>query len=107
MLTSAVYGIQPFPQLPCNGGFMDNAFSYVKEDGGLNTEKSHLYEGNDDSCHFDKNSIGATNRGFADILQDNADTMKKAVATIGPGFVDIDTSQESFQFQYNEPECDA
>ncbi|XP_068148101.1 cathepsin L1 isoform X1 [Drosophila tropicalis] len=93
----------------CNGGLMDNAFRYVKDNGGIDTEKSYAYEGIDDSCHFDKNSIGATDRGFTDIPQGNEKKLAQAVATIGPVSVAIDASQQSFQFYsegvYDEPHC--
>ncbi|XP_059224580.1 cathepsin L [Stomoxys calcitrans] len=95
----------------CNGGLMDNAFRYIKDNGGIDTEKSYPYEGIDDSCHFDKASIGATDTGFVDIPQGNEEMLMKAVATMGPVSVAIDASQESFQFYregvYIEPNCNA
>jgi len=95
----------------CNGGLMDNAFRYIKDNGGVDTEKSYPYEGIDDSCHFDKSTVGATDRGFVDIPEGDEEKMKQAVAVIGPISVAIDASHESFQFYsegvYDEPSCDA
>lgn len=95
----------------CNGGLMDNAFRYIKDNGGIDTEISYPYEGIDDTCHFDKSKIGATDRGFVDIPQGDERKLMEAVATIGPVSVAIDASHESFQFYnegvYDEPTCDS
>ena len=53
----------------CNGGLMDNAFRYIKANGGIDTERSYPYEGMDDNCHFDPSNVGETDRGFVDIPQ--------------------------------------
>ena len=81
------------------------------DNGGIDTEKSYPYEAIDDSCHFNKGTVGATDRGFTDIPQGDEKKMAEAVATVGPVSVAIDASHESFQFYsegvYNEPQCDA
>jgi len=94
----------------CNGGLMDNAFKYIKANGGIDTEQSYPYEGVEESCHFNPSDIGETDKGFVDVTPGSEHDLKKAVAAVGPVSVAIDASHESFQFYshgvYDEPECD-
>ncbi|XP_075551626.1 procathepsin L-like [Dermacentor variabilis] len=93
----------------CEGGLMDNAFQYIKANGGIDTEKSYPYEAEDGECRFKKQNVGATDTGFVDIEQGSEDDLKKAVATVGPVSVAIDASHSSFQLYsegvYDETEC--
>lgn len=93
----------------CNGGLMDNAFKYIKENGGIDTEESYPYEGKDDKCRYDPASKGATDKGFTDIPSGNEAKLTEAIATVGPISVAIDASHPSFQMYkkgvYDEESC--
>uniref|UniRef100_H2ZJQ0 Peptidase C1A papain C-terminal domain-containing protein n=1 Tax=Ciona savignyi TaxID=51511 RepID=H2ZJQ0_CIOSA len=113
----------------CNGGLMDQAFNYIKLQGGIDTEayypyeakvlfeldkqlklrKLHIYKYLNDKCRYNKTDVGATDVGYKDIASGDEEMLKEAVATRGPISVAIDASHQSFQFYsngvYNEPEC--
>jgi cathepsin L len=63
---------------------MDNAFEYIKENGGIETEGDYPYKAKDNKCHYDKTKIAATCTGFVDIPTGDEEALKEAVATIGP-----------------------
>jgi len=93
----------------CNGGLMDQAFQYIKENKGIDTEDSYKYEAKDGKCRFKAENVGATDTGFTDISSGDEDALKQAIATVGPISVAIDASQDSFQFYstgvYTDPDC--
>lgn len=89
---------------------MDNAFRYIKANGGVDTEESYPYNAHENTCHFKRSDVGETDKGFVDVPAGSERALKKAVATVGPVSVAIDASHTSFQFYshgvYDEPECD-
>ncbi|XP_003740719.1 cathepsin L1 [Galendromus occidentalis] len=101
---SAVYG-----NAGCNGGLMDNAFRFIKDAGGLETEKSYPYTGKDGTCHFDARGIGAKLTGFVDVPSRDEEALKEAAGVVGPVSVAIDASGQNFQFYkdgvYDEITC--
>lgn len=93
----------------CNGGLMDFAFQYIKQNHGIDTENSYPYEAKEGTCRYTKKNSGATDTGFVDVPQGDEQKLMEAVATVGPVSIAIDASQPSFQFYsqgvYDEPEC--
>jgi len=93
----------------CQGGLMDNAFRYIKANGGIDTEESYPYEAKNLKCRFTKENVGATDTGFIDIKQGDENDLMKALATVGPVSVAIDASHMSFQLYrsgvYDERKC--
>ena len=55
----------------CNGGLMDNAFRYIKANGGVDTEVSYPYTADENPCHFKRSDVGETDKGFVDVPAGN------------------------------------
>jgi len=87
---------------------MDQAFQYIKDNKGVDTEKAYPYEAEDDTCRFSNNSIGATDTGFMDIPSGDEAKLQAAVATVGPISVAIDATN-NFQLYkqgvFKDPSC--
>ncbi|XP_071956336.1 procathepsin L-like [Antedon mediterranea] len=93
----------------CEGGLMDNAFKYIKANGGIESEESYSYTAEDGKCKFDASLVVATDTGYTDVESGSEQKLKSAVATVGPISVAMDASHQSFQLYhqgvYSEPGC--
>jgi len=93
----------------CNGGLMDQAFTYIKVNKGIDTEMSYPYTAHDQTCAFSADNVGATDNGFTDVTSKDENALMQAVGTVGPVSVAIDASHTSFQLYshgiYHERLC--
>lgn len=81
----------------CEGGLMDNAFTYIQQNNGIDTEASYPYTAMNGQCKFNAANVGASDTGFTDIKSKSEEDLQSAVATVGPVSVAIDASHTSFQ----------
>lgn len=95
----------------CSGGFMENTFEYVKDNGGIDGEKEYPYNGVNGTCKYKPEKSEATVRGFVNIPKDDETKLTQAIAIAGPISIYFDFFIDSFQFYssgiYFEPRCDA
>lgn len=85
----------------CNGGLMDLALKFIKQNGGITTEASYPYKAKDGKCDTTKeNAPAVTIDGHEDVPPNNEDALLKAVAN-QPVSVAIDAEGSAFQF-YSE-----
>lgn len=91
----------------CNGGLMDQAFEYIKENGGIDTEEAYPYEAKEEECRYNRTFKGATDIGFQDVESGDEEALKNASATIGPLSVAIDAGTFRFRFYHSGVFSDA
>ncbi|GIY44450.1 cathepsin L [Caerostris darwini] len=93
----------------CHGGMIDDAFEFIKNENGVDTEESYPYGAVQDSCSFKPENVGATCTGHVDIPTGDEEALKQAVATVGSVSVAIDAHHESFHDYktgiFDEPSC--
>ena len=98
-----------YGNMGCDGGLMENAFKYIRDNHGVDTENSYPYEAHDDKCRFKNKTVGADDKGYMEIPQGDERKLTQAIAMKGPVSIAIDASQESFRLYdggvYDEPAC--
>jgi len=81
----------------CEGGWPDKAMEYVIHNGGVDTEASYPYEGMDESCVYNKSTLGANISRVVQIEYGNMRALYDALGSVGPISVAID-AESDFQF---------
>lgn len=82
----------------CGGGMMDNAFAWIKNNGGICTESSYPYESSSGTAPSCTSSCSAavTITGHTDVSENDEDALANAVAQ-NPVSVAIEADQSVFQ----------
>ncbi|KAE8588075.1 hypothetical protein XENTR_v10022324 [Xenopus tropicalis] len=95
----------------CGGGYMTNAFEYVRDNKGIDSENAYPYVGEDQECMYNATGKAASCKGFKEVQEGSEKALKKAVGLVGPVSVGIDAGLSSFQFYskgvYYDKDCNA
>jgi len=125
-----------FGNYGCNGGWTTNAFEYIAKNGGIETDASYPYKGcnkedlidklnitvdidfcdvNDykgnnstSYCHFDPAKVETTMKGYARVKKGDEESLKSAVATVGPISVSmnvVDNMRFYHKGVYDDKQC--
>ncbi|OMO94567.1 hypothetical protein CCACVL1_05921 [Corchorus capsularis] len=81
----------------CNGGFMEKAYEYIINNGGITTEENYPYKGRDDVCDRNKaRNHAVTISGYQLVPENDEESLREAVAR-QPVSVAIDAGGYEFQ----------
>lgn len=93
----------------CGGGYMTNAFQYVADNSGIDSEAAYPYMGVEQQCRYNSSEVAAQCKGYKEVPVGNEHALAVALYKVGPISVGIDASQSGFQFYskgvYYDPEC--
>ncbi|XP_056236454.1 procathepsin L-like [Seriola aureovittata] len=81
----------------CEGGQMTEAFEYVEENGGINSEEDYPYMGETQHCRNKPSAFAAQVKGFEEIPEGDECALAQALYHVGPLSVAIDTNHIKFQ----------
>lgn len=76
----------------CTGGQAENAYQYVIDNGGIDTEESYPYQGRIGKCKFNKDNVGATASDYIDVRYRDERELQMIVGNLGPTSACIDSS---------------
>jgi xylem cysteine proteinase len=78
----------------CDGGLMDNAFNYIIQNGGIDTEADYPYTATDGTCQTTQNVVSIDD--YADVPENNETALVQAVS-VQPVSIAIEASGRDFQ----------
>ncbi|XP_052220910.1 procathepsin L-like isoform X4 [Dreissena polymorpha] len=84
----------------CRGGWMNNAFNYIRNAKGVNTEQCYPYSGSDNRCRHRKDCIGASISGHQNVGK-SEHSLASSLSSVGPITVAADCSDRGFMYYRN------
>lgn len=94
----------------CNGGLMENAFQYLKENGGIELSKDYPYKGYKQKCKFDKSKSAMKVTGFHFAPSEDEEVIKQMLYTTGPLAVALNADVLQYYndgiIDYDANDCD-
>ncbi|NXU77889.1 CATS protein, partial [Oreotrochilus melanogaster] len=95
---STTYGNQG-----CSGGFMTNAFQYIIDNQGIDSEDSYPYTAQNGTCEYNSSARAATCSRYVELPFADEEALKEAGAQGAPS----QPSPPSFPFPgvYDDPRC--
>ncbi|KYR00568.1 cysteine protease 4 [Tieghemostelium lacteum] len=81
----------------CHGGLMIYGFEYIIANGGIDTEASYPFVGENMKCKYNPANVGAQLKSFQNVSSGSEVALAQSVANT-PTSVAIDASAPSFQF---------
>jgi len=90
----------------CDGGLMGNAFQYIIQNHGIDTEETYQYQGVDGSCSFSSKNVGATLKSWQ-MLPGDETQMATFLASNGPISIAVDAQLWQFYIEgiFDFPWC--
>jgi len=104
-----------YPRDGCDGGMMDTAFRYIKNNNGINLETGYPYSSSSSetwsgTCKYKAASRGAQLTGFTYVTNGvgDEDAVMKALAEVGPVAAALYVTKNFMYYQsgvFNDPLC--
>ncbi|XP_044263713.1 procathepsin L-like [Tribolium madens] len=92
----------------CSGGWMTDAFTYVEQTGGIDSEASYPYHGVNEKCHFMSDKVAAKLKGYAYLTGPDENILADMVSSKGPISVAFDAEGDFGSYSggvYYNPNC--
>ncbi|XP_032568834.1 cathepsin S isoform X2 [Chiroxiphia lanceolata] len=93
----------------CAGGYMTEAFQYIIDNHGIESEESYPYTAQNGTCHYNASASAASCSRYVELPEGDEAALRDAVATVGPVAVAIDATRPTFFLYrsgvYDDPQC--